>query len=226
MKTDRRELTDLEKAECAALKAEIAARNARNDGSRKLTQEYLGQELGMTQGNLSSHLNGKRPISKEMAAKMAVLLDIPVERFSPRLAKEIAEMAEAVRPRAAADSVGEQAATYKPVAPGADDAAADGQLLETMAALHVIQMGLFTGQLTDEQVEQIMRIRNDIVHRPAKRATKASRLQGLLASAFKADENGGSPDDLLRMYQLGMEKEFAKEGAVDREQGKKPARRS
>jgi hypothetical protein len=107
-----------------------------------------------------------------------------------------------------------------------EDAAAAGQLLETMAALHLIQMGLFTGQLSDEHVEQILRIRNDIVHRPAKRANKAGRLQGLLASAFKADENGGSPDDLLKMYQLGMEKEFAKEGALESEQGKKPARRS
>lgn len=96
MNRDRRELTDLEKAECAALKAEIAVRNAQPGGGRKLTQECLAQELGMTQGNLSSHLNGKRALSKEMAAKMAILLGIPVERFSSRLAAEIAEMATAV----------------------------------------------------------------------------------------------------------------------------------
>jgi len=112
MKTDRRELNAIEKAECAALKAEIAARNAISDGRKKLTQEYLAQELGMTQGNLSSHLNGKRPISKEMAAKMAVLLGIPVERFSERLAKEITEMAEAVIPRASSESVGERPGNY------------------------------------------------------------------------------------------------------------------
>lgn len=223
MKTDRRELTDLEKAECAALKAEIAVRNARNDGSRKLTQEYLGQELGMTQGNLSSHLNGKRPISKEMAAKMAVLLDIPVERFSPRLAKEIAEMAEAVRPRPSLESISEQADTYQQ-AKTKTQAEAAAAMLEAVAALHTIQAGLFSGQLTEAQVEQIMRLRNDIVHRPA--SAKGQRLQGLLASAFKADENGGSPDDLLKMYQRGMEKDFAKEGAEDREPGKKPARRT
>ncbi|UZZ12419.1 helix-turn-helix domain-containing protein [Ectopseudomonas mendocina] len=155
MKTDRRELTDLEKAECAALKAEIAARNARNDGSRKLTQEYLGQELGMTQGNLSSHLNGKRPISKEMAAKMAVLLDIPVERFSPRLAKEIAEMAEAVRPRAAADSVSEKAGRYQ-----ADRAEAlmDFATPRTRTVLERINQAALAGRLSEADLDLLDQI--------------------------------------------------------------------
>ncbi|WP_443190939.1 helix-turn-helix domain-containing protein [Pseudomonas indica] len=108
MSRDRRELTDFEKAECAALKAEIAAFNAREHGSRRLTQDFLAQELGMTQGNLSSHLNGKRPINKEMAAKMALLLGIPVETFSPRLAKEIAAMVQAVQPANNTESMAAQ----------------------------------------------------------------------------------------------------------------------
>lgn len=124
---------------------------------------------------------------------------------------------------APAESVGEQAATYQQ-AKTKTQAEAATALLEAVAALHTIQAGLFSGQLTEAQVEQIMRLRNDIVHRPA--GAKGQRLQGLLASAFKADENGGSPDDLLKMYQRGMEKDFAKEGAEDREPGKKPARRT
>ena len=123
----------------------------------------------------------------------------------------------------AVEAVGEQAATYQQ-AKTKTQAEAAAAMLEAVAALHTIQAGLFSGQLTEAQVEQIMRLRNDIVHRPA--SAKDQRLQGLLASAFKADENGGSPDDLLKMYQRGMEKDFAKEGAEDREPGKKPARRT
>ncbi|MNF75976.1 LexA repressor [compost metagenome] len=49
----------------------------------------------MTQGNLSSHLNGKRALNTEMAAKVAIRLGIPVERFSSRLAREIQNLAKA-----------------------------------------------------------------------------------------------------------------------------------
>lgn len=97
MTTDRRKLTEPEMAECAALKAEVAAFNNSAANKRgRLTQESLAQELGMTQGNLSSHLNGKRPISKEIAAKVAQLLGISVDKISARLAKEIEIMARTI----------------------------------------------------------------------------------------------------------------------------------
>lgn len=100
MTTDRRKLTESEMAECAALKAEVAAFNSSKANKRdRLTQESLAQELGMTQGNLSSHLNGKRPISKEIAAKVALLLGISVERISARLAREIEIMARTIVPK-------------------------------------------------------------------------------------------------------------------------------
>lgn len=89
MKTERRQLHDWEKEECAALKREIAAYNARVGKEKRLTQEVIAEELGMSQGTLSSHLNGSRAISMEMAAKISKLLGIPVESFSPRLAKVI-----------------------------------------------------------------------------------------------------------------------------------------
>lgn len=99
-------------------------------------------------------------------------------------------------------------------------------LLEAVAALHVIQAGLLAGVVSKEQLQRLLQIRNEIAHQKPGGAEKGHRLQGLLAAAFRADENGDSPDDLLRMYQLGMEKEFAKEGAAAHEPGKKPARRS
>lgn len=95
MKNERRQLHDWEKEECAALKREIASFNARAAKGKRLTQEVIAEELGMSQGTLSSHLNGQRPINKEMAAKMAALLDIPIERFSRRLAGQIEQLAKA-----------------------------------------------------------------------------------------------------------------------------------
>ena len=89
MKTERRQLHDWEKEECAALKRELKAYNARVGKEKRLTQEDVAEVLGMSQGTLSSHLNGARAISIEMAGKMAKLLGIPVERFSARLGEQI-----------------------------------------------------------------------------------------------------------------------------------------
>ncbi len=96
MTTDRRELADWERAECKGLKEAIADYNASVPKEQRFTQERLAAELGMAQGNLNGHLNGKRPISKEMAARIAVLTGIPVEAYSPRLAREIAQLAKSI----------------------------------------------------------------------------------------------------------------------------------
>ncbi len=93
MKIDRRPLLEWEKAECAALKAELASYNARAPKGERLTQEDIALSVGMSQGTLSSHLNGNRALNKEMAAEIAKILGIPVERFSPRIAKEISDLA-------------------------------------------------------------------------------------------------------------------------------------
>lgn len=118
MKNDRRPLTDIEKRECSALKAEIAALNGGLPREKRWTQDALAHDLGMSQGTLSSHLNGHRAISRDMALKVARLLGIRIEAFSPRLAKELAEMtkglavepAQTEAPRSAADLVHEMLA--------------------------------------------------------------------------------------------------------------------
>lgn len=104
MTTERRPLEDWEKAECAALKAELQAFNARSPKEKRLTQEEVAHSLRMSQGTLSSHLNGHRAINIEMAAQMARLLDIPVERFSKRLASEIGELSNVPRHNSAVSS--------------------------------------------------------------------------------------------------------------------------
>ncbi|UVL22413.1 helix-turn-helix domain-containing protein [Pseudomonas donghuensis] len=92
MKTERRALEDWETAECSALKAELAEYNKRAPKGKRLTQEEIADHLGMSQGTLSSHLNGKRAINLAMASKLSKMLDIDVSRFSPRLAAEISEI--------------------------------------------------------------------------------------------------------------------------------------
>jgi phage repressor protein C with HTH and peptisase S24 domain len=47
----------------------------------------------MNQGSVSSYLNGVNALNARVAGIIAGLIKVPVESFSPRLAKEIAEMA-------------------------------------------------------------------------------------------------------------------------------------
>lgn len=129
------------------------------------------------------------------------------------------------RKQAEPTSAGESQGSYSAAHRSGEVADQTAALLATLAALTSIQAGLLSGQLTDDQVRRLLQIRNEIAHQKP-HADRARRLQGLLAAAFQVDGNGHSPDDLLKMYQLGMEKEFAKEGAKAHEPGKKPARRS
>lgn len=92
MKTERRALKDWEAEECARLKAELHDYNKRAPKGGRLTQEEIADNLGMSQGTLSSHLNGKRAINLAMASKIAKMLGIEVSAFSPRLAEEILEI--------------------------------------------------------------------------------------------------------------------------------------
>lgn len=98
MNQERRPLTDEEKAECNRLKAEFAAYNAGRPKFSRLTQESAGAALGISQSAFSNYLNGNRPLNKEVAVAIARMLAMPVERFSPRLAAEIADMAKVTSP--------------------------------------------------------------------------------------------------------------------------------
>lgn len=198
MTTERRKLNPQELAECAALKAEIAAHNAKAQPGKKLTQELLAQELGMTQGNLSSHLNGKRAISKEMAAKVALLLGIQVEAFSPRLAKEIALMAQAVK-----------------VQSGSDAAETTGQYQGSSRAVPQVALlisdALTNGTLTATDGDELRRIALHLIKKNLDAntgyVTVPTRLDGLADAALRTAENGENPDDLLKMLEKGMSKQ-------------------
>lgn len=96
MSKERRQLEDWEKAECAALKAALAEFNRSSPKEKRFTQDELAHMLGMSQGTLSSHLNGHRALNLEMAATMSRLLSVPIEKFSKRIAEEIAALSGAI----------------------------------------------------------------------------------------------------------------------------------
>ena len=83
MKTQKRQLTPEELAECAALKA-IFVRAKSETG---LTQEAAADALGFkTQGAVSQYLNGKIALNLSVAIKFSGLLNVPISDFSKRLA--------------------------------------------------------------------------------------------------------------------------------------------
>lgn len=89
----KRELEDWEKAECLALKAAVDAHNLGKSRAEMLTQGKIADALGINQGSVSSYLNGYNALNVKVASVIAGLISKPVESFSPRLAKEIAEIA-------------------------------------------------------------------------------------------------------------------------------------
>lgn len=89
----KRDLEDWELAECTALKNAVDAYNAGKPRAERLSQGKIADALGMNQGSVSSYLNGVNALNARVAGIIAGLIKVPVESFSPRLAKEIAEMA-------------------------------------------------------------------------------------------------------------------------------------
>lgn len=95
MKKTRRDLEEWEKAECLALKAIFDAWNSAKPKAERLTQETAGERVGLSQGGFSNYLNGQRALNKEVAVTFNKAFGFQIERFSPRLAAEIADMASA-----------------------------------------------------------------------------------------------------------------------------------
>lgn len=151
----KRELEIWELAECMALKKAVDAYNAGKPRAERLSQGKIADALGMNQGSVSSYLNGVNALNARVAGIIAGLIKAPVESFSPRLAKEIAEMAEAVRPRAAADSASEEAGRYQ-----ADRAQAlmGFATPRTRSVLERINQAALSGRLSDADLDLLDQI--------------------------------------------------------------------
>lgn len=88
----KKPLTDEQKADSIRLKAIFDAKKK----ELGLSQESLGDAIGMGQSAIAQLLNGVNAINAENAAKLAVALDVSVDDFSPSLSKEIRAMFNAV----------------------------------------------------------------------------------------------------------------------------------
>ncbi|MGX4726131.1 hypothetical protein [Pseudomonas corrugata] len=95
MSNEKRKLEAWELAECAALKDLIKQENAARPKEKRITQEAAGAALGMNQASFSNYLNGRLALNKEIAVGIHKIFGIPPERYSKRLAQEIAEVARA-----------------------------------------------------------------------------------------------------------------------------------
>ncbi len=156
MKEKKREITDWEKAECLELKALLDAFNLGKARKDSLTQGKIADRLEISQGAVSAYLNGYNALNARVASVIASMLGCPVERFSPRLAKEIAEMAEAVRPRPSSESNSEQADTYQQAQRAA--ALMDFATPRTRSVLERINQAALAGRLTDADLDLLDQI--------------------------------------------------------------------
>ncbi|QCJ70895.1 LexA family protein [Providencia heimbachae] len=84
----KKPISEEQKADAVRLKAIFEAKKK----ELGLSQESLGDCIGMGQSAVAQLLNGTNAINVENAAKLAAALDVPVDDFSPSLAKEIRKM--------------------------------------------------------------------------------------------------------------------------------------
>ncbi|HHR6245018.1 TPA: LexA family protein [Providencia alcalifaciens] len=84
----KKPITDEQKADAVRLKAIFEAKKK----ELGLSQESLGDAIGMGQSAVAQLLNGVNAINVENAVKLAKALEVSVDDFSPLLAKEIRRM--------------------------------------------------------------------------------------------------------------------------------------
>lgn len=79
-------------AECAAAHELFLAKK----NQLKLSQKKVAEMAGITPAAVNLYFKGINPLNAQFASVLSQALGEPVERFSERLAKEIAQMAKAV----------------------------------------------------------------------------------------------------------------------------------
>jgi phage repressor protein C with HTH and peptisase S24 domain len=122
----KRALSDEALRECAALNAIYKAKKK----ELGVTQELIAIEglKANSQSAASHYLTGRNALNAEAAAVFAKYLQVPIQDFSPRLAKEIASMAKSVSELRA---VGERIGSYSV---GETRPEANAELIGTMSA--------------------------------------------------------------------------------------------
>ncbi|WP_337056320.1 LexA family transcriptional regulator [Pseudomonas sp. USHLN015] len=141
MSDKKRELTQSEKDECSALKAALERFNAGKSRKDSLTQGKIAEALDMSQGSVSSYLNGYNALNLRFASYVAREIGVPVRSFSERLHKELESIAwhEADAARSAgARPIETKVLTSKNV-----------EELEMLKDLNAIQAAVLQGKIAD-----------------------------------------------------------------------------
>lgn len=92
----KKELSPELKSECDAAKALFVSRK----NSLGLTQAKLAEEADISAAAVAMYLNGTNPLNVKFAVVLSRLLDVPVEKFSPRLHEELRSLGAGTSPSA------------------------------------------------------------------------------------------------------------------------------
>lgn len=90
----KKPLTPELQAECLAANELFLAKK----NELKLTQKKIADAAGISPAAVAQYLNGTNPLNAKFAATLSRLIGEPVEKFSKRLADEIADIAKVVEP--------------------------------------------------------------------------------------------------------------------------------
>jgi transcriptional regulator with XRE-family HTH domain len=90
----KKELSPELKAECDAAKALFVSKK----NALGLTQASLAEAADISAAAVAMYLNGTNPLNVKFAAVLSRLLDVPIEKFSKRLAAEISGLTSAADP--------------------------------------------------------------------------------------------------------------------------------
>lgn len=91
--TKKKELSQELKAECEMAKALFISRK----NGLGLTQAKLAEAAEISPAGVAMYLNGTNPLNAKFATVLSRLIGVQVKEFSPRLAKEIAQMTVSVQ---------------------------------------------------------------------------------------------------------------------------------
>lgn len=107
--TKKKELSPELKAECDAAKALFISRK----NTLGLTQAKLAEAAEISPAGVAMYLNGVNPLNAKFASVLSRLIEEPVERFSPRLAREIESLSGGVEVKPLAGDDAKQVAAAK-----------------------------------------------------------------------------------------------------------------
>lgn len=105
MSDKKRELSQWELEECARLKAALESFNSGKSRRESLTQGKIAEALDMSQGSVSSYLNGYNALNAKFVSYVAGMIGITVESVSPRLAKDISSLTAGVDHRSSGSTI-------------------------------------------------------------------------------------------------------------------------